>query len=79
MILGMDIAPVEQRGEFLGVWRLIGDVGGVGAPLLTGLLVNIASLGAASFVVAGIGLTGALVFLCRVPETLRYAQNPDGG
>jgi len=78
MIVGMDLAPAGQRGEFLGVWRLIGDVGGVGAPLLTGVLVDIVSLGAASFVVAGLGLAGAVVFLLWVPETLRYDGDTRG-
>ena len=27
MTLGGDFAPREGRGEFLGVWRLVGDVG----------------------------------------------------
>ena len=32
MTLGADLAPPGSSGEFLGVWRLIGDVGNAGAP-----------------------------------------------
>jgi MFS family permease len=69
MVMGMDLAPADHRNQFLGVWRLIGDVGGVGGPLLTGLLTGAASLGLASFAVAGIGAVGVAVFVLLVPET----------
>jgi MFS family permease len=69
MVMGMDLAPAENRNQFLGVWRLIGDVGGVGGPALTGALAGAASLGLASFAVAGIGAAGLAVFLYLVPET----------
>jgi MFS family permease len=69
MVMGMDLAPAENRNQFLGVWRLIGDVGGVGGPALTGALAGAASLGLASFAVAGIGAAGLVVFLYLVPET----------
>ena len=32
MTLGADLAPREGTGEFLGVWRLIGDTGAVTGP-----------------------------------------------
>lgn len=69
MVMGMDLAPHDDRNQFLGVWRLIGDVGGVGGPLLTGALAGAASLGLASVAVAGIGVVGLVVFLYLVPET----------
>jgi len=69
MVMGMDLAPAGNRNQFLGVWRLIGDVGGVGGPLLTGALTGAASLALASFAVAGIGAAGLIVFIYLVPET----------
>jgi MFS family permease len=75
MIIGMDMAPSEQRGQFLGVWRLLGDVGVVSGPLLAGVLVNVATLGTASVVVAALGLLGAGTFIYLVPETRHYAQD----
>lgn len=72
MIIGTDIAQqTGQRGRLLGLWRLIGDLGMTSAPMLTGVLINVASLAAASLSVATVGLAGALVMLLFVPETLR--------
>jgi MFS family permease len=72
MIIGSDIAQQSrQRGQFLGVWRLIGDVGMTAAPLLSSVLVGVASLAAASFSAAVIGVAGAAVMIALVPETLR--------
>ncbi|MGH2609196.1 MAG: MFS transporter, partial [Tepidiformaceae bacterium] len=38
MTLGADFSPALRRGEFLGVWRLITDVGTAGGPLVVGAL-----------------------------------------
>jgi MFS family permease len=72
MIIGADISQqTVHRGPFLGVWRLIGDLGMSIAPLMTGALVAVASLAAASFTAAGIGFIGAAIIVMVVPETLR--------
>lgn len=72
MIMGADLAQeLEGRGQFLGIWRLIGDIGMSAAPLLSGVLVNLAGLAAASFCAAGIGAIGVVVMCALVPETLR--------
>jgi MFS family permease len=78
MVMGMDLAPTDNRSHFLGVWRLIGDVGGVGGPLVTGALASAASLATASFAVAGLGVLGLIVFVVKVPET-RRARAAHGG
>jgi MFS family permease len=70
MTLGADFSPAAARGEFLGVWRLITDVGTAGGPLLIGALTAAASLGAASVATGGIGLAGAAIMLFLVPEPL---------
>ena len=74
MIIGMDLSPPGQRGQFLGVWRLIGDVGWVGGPLLAGLLVELFSLAAASLFAGALGVVGGLVLLFLVPETSRILR-----
>jgi MFS family permease len=79
MVIGMDLAPSESRNQFLGVWRLIGDVGGVGGPLLAGMLAQAASLALASFAVGGIGVLGVAVFVFLVPETQPEARKPIRG
>ena len=77
MIIGMDLSPPGQRGQFLGVWRLIGDAGWVGGPLLAGLMVEILNLAAASFFAAGLGVLGGLVLLFLVPETSHLPREQD--
>jgi MFS family permease len=72
MIIGADLARASGRhGQFLGLWRLIGDVGIGGAPLLAGTIVKAAGLAAASLTVAGLGVAGTLVMAFVVAETLR--------
>ena len=76
MIIGADLARrTPQRGQFLGIWRLIGDTGMTAAPLLSGLLVVVASLSAASLSIAVVGAAGAIVVARFVPETLRRSES----
>ena len=74
MTLGADLAPADRRGEFLGVWRLIGDLGGTGGPLVVGRVADLLGLSFSAFALAGIGLLGAGIFLLFVRETLE--KNP---
>jgi MFS family permease len=69
-VLGADFAPAAKRGEFLGVWRLIGDVGNAGGPFVVSFVVGVASLGIASICTGTLGLAGALLMWLVVPETL---------
>lgn len=71
MTLGADLSPDESRGEFLGVWRLISDVGFTGAPLVIGTVADLLVLSSAIWVIAGSGLAAASIFLLFVPETLK--------
>jgi MFS family permease len=71
MTLGADFSPDVGRGEFLGVWRLISDVGQAGGPVVISVLTGLASLGAASVASGGIGLAGAAVLLVFLPEPLK--------
>jgi MFS family permease len=74
MIIGADLARASGRqGQFLGLWRLIGDLGISIAPLLAGVVADAAGLALASLTVAGIGLVGSLVMAFLVAETLRDA------
>ena len=71
MTLGADLAPKESRGEFLGVWRLMGDVGASGAPLIVGWVATLLVLQTAIWVIAGAGLASVAIFALFVPETLK--------
>ncbi|HUP15564.1 MAG TPA: MFS transporter [Acidimicrobiia bacterium] len=70
MTLGSDFSPRGRRAEFLGAWRLIADVGSVSGPLLIAAVTSAASLAAAGFFAAAIGVTGAGILGWFVPETL---------
>jgi MFS family permease len=80
-VLGADFAPAERRGEFLGVWRLIGDAGNAGGPFVVSFIVGVASLGLASTCSGVVGLAGAVLMWLMVPETLRCgrARNRENG
>jgi MFS family permease len=71
MTLGADLAPPDSRGEFLGVWRLIGDMGSAGGPLIVGGIAGILALGASALVISGAGGMAASIFAFLVPETLQ--------
>jgi MFS family permease len=70
MTLGSDFSPRGRRAEFLGAWRLVTDVGAVSGPLLIAGITALASLAAASFLAAAVGVVGAGILGLVVPETL---------
>jgi MFS family permease len=70
LTLGADLAPKNMRGEFLGLWRLVGDAGSTGGPLAVGSVAEIFSLAQTSFAIAAAGIAAALVFTFIVKETL---------
>jgi MFS family permease len=76
MTLGADLAPHDSRGEFLGLWRLIGDGGGSGGPIVVGWVAGLLGLVPATFVIAGVGLAAALILGSLVPETLHKHHGP---
>jgi MFS family permease len=76
MTLGADLAPPDAIGEFLGVWRFIGDAGSAGGPLVVGIIADALGLAATAFVLAGIGVTAALILSILVRETLQVEPAP---
>ncbi len=70
LTLGSDLAPRDQPSEFLGVWRLLGDIGHTGGPAVVGGAAELFGLALAPLFLAGIGLAGALTFGLFVRETL---------
>jgi MFS family permease len=74
MTLGADLAPTSTRGEFLGIWRLIGDIGSSGGPLVVGGIAELVVLPTAAWVISTTGIVAALTFLFLVPETLKKPQ-----
>lgn len=74
MTLASDLAPRDTMGEFLGVWRLIGDAGGMGGPVAVGAIADALTLESATFVIAVVGVGAALTFAFGVPETLHRVR-----
>ncbi len=71
MTLGADLAPREAAGEFLGLWRFVGDAGQMGGPLAVGGIADAAGFMATAFVLAGIGVLTAGTIYVAVQETLQ--------
>lgn len=70
MTLGADLAPREATGEFLGVWRLIGDAGTSGGPMAVGAIADLVGLAAAAFCLSATGILAASTLVLFVRETL---------
>ena len=60
MTLGADTAPVEGRAQFLGGWRLCGDIGVSGGPVLVSVLAAVAPLAVASVVMGLLAAAGTV-------------------
>lgn len=58
MTLGADAAPVDGRAQFLGGWRVCGDLGGSGGPLLVSGLAALMPLAAVCVVLGIFGVLG---------------------
>ena len=78
MTLGADLAPPGATGEFLGIWRLIGDAGALGGPLAVGVVAGAFGLVGGAYVLAGVGLAAALTLALLVRET-RVSPLKDSG
>jgi len=84
MTLGADASPDEGRSQFLGAWRLCGDIGNTGGPLLVSAVAAVAPLATACLVVGVLGLAGAgwvghwtgRVDRARAAESVRRAVSP---
>tara|TARA_B100000029_G_scaffold180468_3_gene178250 strand:- start:77272 stop:78402 length:1131 start_codon:yes stop_codon:yes gene_type:complete len=70
MTLGADLAPPKYSGEFLGIWKLLGDTSSSAAPILIGQIAGIFTLGLSSAFIGFIGVLGSLGIYIFVPETL---------
>ena len=76
MALGADLSPRMNRGEFLGVWRLVGDAGHAAGPFVFSAVTGVFALGATLGLAGAVGFAGAAVCAWLVPETLRRRPPP---
>jgi MFS family permease len=68
MTIGADASPGEGRTRFLGIWRLITDLGGGGGPLLLSGLTALVSLAAGILATGGLGFIAAYMFWRWLPR-----------
>lgn len=74
MTLGADLAPKQNPAPFLGAFRMIGDTGGAGAPLLIAAVTSIASIMAANVAVGVLGLIGAAMLWRWIPHYVPHRR-----
>ncbi len=75
MTLGADAAPSTGRTEFLGIWRLVSDLGSSLGPVVLSAITALVSLAAAVAAMGTFGLAGAAVFWRWLPR----GNAPAGG
>ncbi|MFT0545175.1 MFS transporter [Allopusillimonas ginsengisoli] len=68
MTLGADASPPTGRTEFLGIWRLISDVGTSAGPFLLSGMTALVSLGAGIVVTGSFGFLAAALFWRWLPH-----------
>lgn len=69
MTLGADLAPDGATGEFLGLWRLIGDAGAFLGPVAVGIIAGAAGLQGSAVVLAIVGMAASATLALLVRET----------
>ncbi|MGO3124121.1 MAG: MFS transporter [Advenella sp.] len=69
MTLGADSSPEIGRTEFLGIWRLITDVGTSAGPFLLSGMTALVSLGAGITATGMFGILSAAIFWRYLPHT----------
>ena len=78
MTMGADTAPAAGRAQYLGGWRLCGDLGNTAAPVLLGALTLVVPLAGACIALGAIGIagTGWVTFWTRRLDRVRSSSAP---
>jgi MFS family permease len=74
MTIGTDLAPKGSVSEFIGMWRILGDLGTTSGPVVAGSLAAVAGLSFGVWAISGLGAVGLATVLLFAPETLAIAQ-----
>jgi MFS family permease len=74
MTLGADHSPAAGRAQFLGVWRLMADLGQTGGPALLSAATALFSLAAGIFCTGLVALAAAAVLGYWIPRAARAAR-----
>ena len=75
MTIASDLAPADIRGQFLGFWQTIGDVGGAIGPVVLGLLADASGLSMPFYVVGALMIVAASTTQLFVKETLQTRRS----
>ena len=75
MTIGADASPAHGRRHFLGLWRLLADIGGSGGPLILSAVTALVSLGAGVATIGGMGFAAAWVFWRWLPRPTEHARS----
>ncbi len=71
LTLSTDLAPAENPAEFLGLLRILSDLGRILGPVAVGLVADQSDLGTSSLVLAAVGVATALLFALAIGEPTR--------
>ena len=71
MTLGADYSPAVGRAHFLGLWRLMSDIGATGGPALLSMVTAALSLAAGIWCTGALGFAAAAVLWYWIPRTER--------
>jgi len=72
MTLGADYSPVAGRAHFLGLWRLMSDIGSTAGPALLSAITALVSLATGIWCTGAIGFAAAWVLWYWIPRTERH-------
>ncbi len=76
MSIGSDLAPEKSRGQFLGVWRFVCDLGFTGGPLFVTGLMGVCGLAGSSLALGALASGLAVIMGIYAPESLkRHSDN----
>jgi len=68
MTIGADASPAEGRAQFLGIWRLLADMGSTGGPFVLSTLTALVSLSTGIGAIGLLGVTAAAMFWHWLPR-----------
>ena len=72
MTLGADYSPIAGRAHFLGLWRLMSDIGSTGGPALLSAVTAMVSLATGIWCTGALGFAAAAVLWYWIPRTKRH-------
>ena len=74
LVIGSDLAPKNNKNEFLASYRLLVDGGVAATPLMIAGLTAFSGIGSAMIAVAGLGLLGAFLYNRYLPRRAKPSE-----